>query len=83
MKLNVKALAVAFGLFEGFSFLFLTWWLIALHGPGIDAGILGLIFPGYEISALGSVIGLLLGFVDGCIGGAIFAWLYNTLVARF
>jgi len=25
-------------------------------------------------------VGLVWGFVDGAIGGAIFAWLYNTLV---
>ena len=83
MKLNLKALALTFGLIEGFGFLFLTWWLIALHGPGIDAGILGVICPGYEITALGSVIGLLWGFADGCIGGVVIAWLYNKFAARF
>lgn len=83
MKLNMKALVLTFGLVEGFGFLLMTWWLIALHGPGIDAGLLGLFFPGYEITPLGSVIGLLWGFADGCLGGVVVAWLYNKFAARF
>ena len=37
---------------------------------------------GYNISASGSIIGLAWGFVDGLIGGAIFAWLYNFIAVR-
>lgn len=42
------------------------------------------IYPGYRPGAgIGSVItGTLYGLVDGTIGGAIFAWLYNLLVPR-
>jgi hypothetical protein len=35
------------------------------------------IYPGYHASILGNVIGAFWGFVDGAIGGALLAWLYN------
>jgi len=44
---------------------------------------LGRIYIGYNISLTGSLIGLLWGFFDGMIGGAIFAWLYNLLSNKF
>jgi hypothetical protein len=47
-----------------------------------DVTFLGRIYRGYNISPLGSVFGLIWAFVDGLIGGAIFAWLYNLLSAR-
>jgi hypothetical protein len=31
---------------------------------------------------LGSVIGLVWGLVDGMIGGALIAWVYNRIVTR-
>jgi hypothetical protein len=42
------------------------------------------IYSGYHPgSGIGSVIiGTLYGFVDGVIGGAVFAWLYNFLAHR-
>jgi len=43
---------------------------------------IGHLYRGYSISPLGSVIGLVWGFVDALIGGAIFAWLYNWLCTR-
>jgi hypothetical protein len=32
---------------------------------------------------MGSLIGLIWGIVDGAIGGALLAWLYNRLSAQF
>ena len=40
------------------------------------------VYIGYEFTPVGSVIGFLWGFVDGLIGGAIVAWLYNLVAAR-
>jgi len=40
------------------------------------------VYRGYNISPLGSSIGLPWAFADGAIGGAIFAWLYNCIAAR-
>jgi len=43
------------------------------------------IYPGYHPGpSIGSVVtGTLYGFVDGAIGGGVFAWLYNLLSRRF
>lgn len=51
---------------------------------GSHAGMVWLshIYRGYEITLLGSFIGLVWGFLDGLIGGAIFAWLYNQLAGH-
>lgn len=83
MKLNVKAFALTVGLVWGIGLFCLTWWIILFEGATQDATIIGQIYLGYCISPIGSVIGLGWGLVDGVIGGAIFAWLYNFLSTRF
>jgi len=82
MKLNVKAFALTCGLVWGLGIVFLTWWIIAFEGATGDVTFLGRVYRGYNISPLGSVIGLVWGLADGAIGGAIFAWLYNLIAAR-
>jgi hypothetical protein len=41
-----------------------------------------MVYRGYEISAVGSLIGLVWGLVDGYIGGLVFAFLYNWFAAK-
>lgn len=82
MKLNVKAFAVAFGITWGVGLFILTWWLIAFEGATGEVTFIGRLYRGYNISPLGSLIGLGWGLVDGAIGGAIFAWLYNLIAGR-
>ncbi|MDP6786756.1 MAG: bacteriophage holin [Rhodospirillales bacterium] len=82
MKLNVKAFALTAGLWWGSGLLLLTWWAIAFGAASGDAAFLGRLYIGYTVSPAGSVLGLAWGFVDGLIGGAIFAWLYNLLASR-
>ena len=82
MKLNVKAFALACGLVWGLGLLVLTWWIIAFDGPTDKQTFIGQVYRGYSISLLGSVVGMIWAFVDGLIGGAIFAWLYNLIAAR-
>ena len=81
MKLNVKAFAVAGGIFWGLGMFLIVWWQICLHGSGIDAGFLGRVYPGFSITAVGSLIGLAWGIVDGAISSAIFAALYNCALS--
>ncbi len=39
------------------------------------------LYPGYAPGGFGSVImGTLYALVDGAIGGAVFAWLYNRIL---
>ncbi|MHC4193491.1 MAG: bacteriophage holin [Planctomycetota bacterium] len=82
MKLNWRALALTCGLVWGIGILLITWWIIAFDGTTEYATFLGRVYRGYNISPLGSVIGLVWGLLDGAIGGAIFAWVYNFFAAR-
>lgn len=82
MKLNIKAMAVAIGgLWAGCILLV---GLAHLAWPGYGGALLDLaasIYPGFHpANGLGAVIvGALYALVDGAIGGAIFAWLYNKV----
>jgi hypothetical protein len=79
MKLDVKALALSCGLIWGLGLFLVTWWVILLDGASGNPTWLGHVYRGYSISAVGSVVGLAWGFVDGAIGGAILALVYNRL----
>ncbi|WP_455246052.1 bacteriophage holin [Petrachloros mirabilis] len=80
MKLNVKAWGLTCGLIWGLGLFFLTWWIIAFDGQTGEVTIIGRLYRGYSISAMGSLVGMIWAFFDGLIGGAIFAWLYNRLL---
>ena len=82
MKLNVKAFALACALVWGFGLLFITWWIIGFDGATRDPTLIGRLYRGYNISPVGSLIGLVWGFFDALIGGAIFAWIYNFIASR-
>jgi hypothetical protein len=82
MRLDVKAFAITGGLIWGFGLFFLTWWMMAFEGASHAVTLIGMVYRGYTISPLGSVIGLLWAFPDGFVGGLIFAWLYNLFVER-
>ncbi len=82
MKLNIKAFALAWGLVWGLGLFLLTWWIIAFDGATGEITFIGRLYRGYSISCPGSFIGLVWGFFDGLIGGAIFAWLYNLLAEK-
>ena len=79
MKLNNKAFSLACGIIWGLGLFALTWWLIAFGGSTHEATFIGRFYLGYNISPMGSLLGLLWATVDGAVGGAIFAWLYNRL----
>ena len=79
MKLDMKACALTSGLVWGLGLFVLTWWIIAFDGPTGEPTFIGRVYRGYSISQIESLAGLVWGFFDGLIGGAIFAWLYNRL----
>ncbi|MGH9778728.1 MAG: bacteriophage holin [Candidatus Acidiferrales bacterium] len=81
MKLSVKGMAIAVALFWGVLAMLLTG-LANMIWPGYGKAFLDLmasVYPGYHATAtLGDVIvGALYGLLDGAVGGAVFAWLYN------
>lgn len=81
MKLNIAKFGLAAGIFWGLSMFILTftgiWFGYALQWLNLMADI----YPGYEITPTGSIIGLIYGFFDGFIGLSIFAWIYNKLIS--
>jgi len=78
MKLDLKAAANAVALTWGLGLFTMTWWLIFIEGAGQDPNFLSKFYLGYRISPLGSFIGLFWALLDGWIGGAVLAWLYNS-----
>ena len=77
MKLDVKAFAITCALIWGLGLFALTWWVIAFDGATGEMTLIGRLYRGYSISPAGSVIGLMWALLDGLVGGAIFAWVYN------
>ena len=82
MQLNIRAFALAGAIMWGSAVLLGTWWIIMLDGPQEGVPFLGSIYRGYMITPVGSLIGMVWAVVDGLIGGAIFAWIYNKVAAR-
>ena len=79
MKLSVKALALASGILWGASVFLATLWLLMRGYDGRLIAQLDHFYIGYSYSVVGAFVGLVWGFVDGAVGGAILAWLYNAL----
>lgn len=82
MKLNSKALALTGGILWGAGLMIMTW--ITMR-TGYGQEFLDLItsfYPGYSLTFTGSLVGLVLGFVDAFVGLYIFALIYNWLVGK-
>jgi hypothetical protein len=74
--MNLKAFAIAGGILWGllvFAFTVLE----TARGAGHTLGKLVIVYPGYSVTYLGSVVGLIYGLVSGAILAAAFCWLYN------
>ncbi|MEE9597086.1 MAG: hypothetical protein V3V96_09940 [Acidiferrobacterales bacterium] len=84
MKLDIKGMAITLGLVWGAAVLLVG--IANLIWPNYGQAFLELvasIYPGYTAGAgVGQlIVGTLYGLVDGAVGGAVIAWLYN-LFAR-
>ncbi len=82
MKLDVKGFALTFGLVWGGAML-LVGVANSIGGDYGQAflGVMASVYPGYSATgAVGdAIVGALYGLVDGAVGGAVLAWLYNRL----
>lgn len=83
MKLDIKALGLAFGILWGGAVLLVG--LVNLVWTGYGVQFLQLLsswYPGYHATpTIGEVVIVTLyAIVDGLVGGAVFGWLYNRLV---
>jgi hypothetical protein len=77
-KLNVKGMALGFGITFG-GYLLLIGWASMLGWGTERVEIVSSIYIGYEPTFIGSLIGALWGFVDGAIGGAVVTLIYNAV----
>ncbi len=81
MKLSVKGLAISMALVWGILAMFLCG-VANMIWEGYAQGFLeamASVYPGYHATGgFGQlIIGTLYGLVDGLVGGAVLAWLYN------
>jgi len=84
-RLRADVMSLVFGIIGGALLFLVTIWLV-IRGPtfgqptvGTHLGLLNHYFPGYEVTVLGSFIGLLYGALAGSAIGWIFAFVYNTV----
>ena len=78
-KLDRTAFGLAVGITVGVALLLVTL-LVVLHGSkpqSLDLGLLGHYFPGYRVTALGSLLGLGYGFIAGFVCAWVFALFRN------
>lgn len=79
LRLNARAWGISTGMFLGMG-LFLATNILVLRG-GIEVGkhlqLLGIYFPGYSVSFVGSLIGFVYAFVIGYGLGRIIGVVYN------
>lgn len=78
-KLNPLKLGLASGILWGLTLFILTWismytgWAMFWLSQWMD------IYPGFNLSTMGSFFGLVYAFIDGFVSIFIFGWLYNKL----
>ncbi len=82
MKFNILAFSLAFGVWWGGGVFLITWWLMVIDATTDVPMMLDTFYPGYSISAFGSLVGLVYGLLCGALCGAILAWLYNFFMAH-
>ena len=82
MTFNIKAMALTGGIVWAVANLIAG--VSAMYGWGqAYVDVMGSVYLGFQATLLGSLIGAAWAFVDGLIGGAVFAWLYKKLAAKF
>jgi protoporphyrinogen oxidase len=79
-KLDRLAFGLSVGTVFGVLLFAATLWLVLKGGKNVGENLqlLRNYFPGYRVTAAGSVIGLAYGFVSGFLGGWLFAFLRNA-----
>lgn len=84
-KLDRVALGITAGALSGTLLFAMTIILVWKGGPSVGPtlSLLGQYFPGYTVSAAGSIVGLLYGFASGFVLGWLFAGLRNVVALSY
>lgn len=77
--LSAKRLGLAGGILWGVAMFLMTLANIFFGYGGLWLGLMANVYPGYDVSYFGSLVGLVYGFVDGFVGLYLLAWLYNKI----
>ncbi len=80
MKLQAKAFALSLGIVWGLIIFLVTNWSLLRGSKGEHLSLLKNFFLGYSFSFVGSLIGLIWGFIAMFIVGWVIASLYNKFV---
>ena len=81
VKLNARMTGLLLGLFCGGLLFLATNWLVLKGGPspGHHLSLLGHYFPGYSVTFVGSIVGLIYASIVGFGAGYLFGSVYNKL----
>jgi hypothetical protein len=84
VRMNEQGWGIAIGLLLGGGLFLATIVLVIKGGDvvGPHLSLLGIYFPGYTVSVLGSFIGFVYAFVLGYAIGRTIGTIYNKLIAR-
>ena len=77
--LNAKKLGYAGGILWGLTMLISTFLSINMGYATTWLQTMASIYPGYEISGIGCIVGMVYGFIDGFIALYLIGWLYNRI----
>jgi hypothetical protein len=82
LRLNSGAIGFACGILCGGVLFLSTIWLVLKGGKAVGPhlALLSHFLPGYSVSVVGSIAGLLYGFAIGTMGGCAVGWIYNRIV---
>jgi hypothetical protein len=83
LRIHEQGWGIAFGLVLGLGLFVTTNVLVIKGGPvvGPHLGLLGVYFPGYRVTFLGSLIGFVYAFVVGYGIGRVIATIYNSMTS--
>lgn len=80
-RLNVKGLAIAFGVTWAVFVLFIGW--AAIFGWGTEmVEVISSVYIGFRPTLLGGIIGAVWAFIDGAIWGLLIAVIYNKVAQK-
>ncbi|ALM10415.1 MAG TPA: membrane-associated protein [Candidatus Peribacter riflensis] len=77
--INVKAFALTCGIFWAVGVVLFAALAAKTGMASSFVGLLSEIYLGYGPTLRGMLFGIVWGFLDGLVCGAVFAWLYNTI----
>ena len=82
VSLNTKIVAIGAGFILGSVIFAVTLFLVLKGGPvvGPHLSLLSQFYPGYRVTAMGSLVGSAYGFATGCVAGMFIGRIYNQIV---